>query len=207
MGPGAGANDGKVIAEGTVADIEANKAPVIGPYLSGKATASRKPERKPAFSDGVIHMETSAIHTVKPLVVESLVPALQAICHGKRIPNHVKKIEAEGIHQVKRIDATPIGVNVRSTVATYANVHDELRKLFGRTADAKHLGYQAGDFSYNTESLRCPVCDGTGTISSMCNSFLMWTSPARNVMGRPMANRRTWSATPTRTASNARCRN
>ena len=133
-------------------------------------------------------METGPIHTVKPLsvdipkhrltvitgvsgsgkttlVLESLIPALEALCYGKRMPEHIRTIKAEGIHQVKLIDATPIGVNVRSTVATYANVHDELRKIYGRTAGAKLLGYKAGDFSYNTGSLRCPVCDGTGMIS------------------------------------------
>ena len=99
------------------------------------------------------------------LILESLIPALEANIQGKPLPEHIRSIEAEGIGQVKLIDATPIGVNVRSTVATYANVHDELRKIFARTADAKARGYKAGDFSYNTGDLRCPVCDGTGTIS------------------------------------------
>ena len=133
-------------------------------------------------------METEGIHTVKPLkvavpkgvltvitgvsgsgkttlVLESLVPALSSLCGGGRLPDHVKRIEADGIKHVKLIDATPIGINVRSTVATYANVHDELRKIYGRTKSAKSAGYKAGDFSYNTGSLRCPVCDGTGQIS------------------------------------------
>ncbi len=188
MGRGAGADGGTVIAEGTIRGIAENKASVIGPYLSGTAINRSRPDRKPDFSDGVIHMETGSIHTVKPLtvdipkrrltvitgvsgsgkttmVLESLVPALEALCYGKRMPDHVKKIEAGGIHQVKLIDATPIGVNVRSTVATYANMHDELRKIYGGTAEAKRQGFKAGDFSYNTGSLRCPVCDGTGTIS------------------------------------------
>ena len=188
MGRGAGADGGTVIAEGTIRGIAENKASVIGPYLSGTAVGRSRPERKPDFSDGAIHMETDSIHTVKPLtvdipkrrltvitgvsgsgkttmVLESLVPALEALCYGKRMPDHVKKIEAGGIHQVKLIDATPIGVNVRSTVATYANMHDELRKIYGGTAEAKRQGFKAGDFSYNTGSLRCPVCDGTGTIS------------------------------------------
>ena len=188
MGRGAGADGGTVIAEGTIQGIAENEASVIGPYLSGAAINKSRSERKPDFSDGVIHMETDSIHTVKPLtvnipkhrltvitgvsgsgkttmVLESLVPALEALCYDKRMPDHIQKIEAEGIHQVKLIDATPIGVNVRSTVATYANVHDELRKIYGRTAEAKRLGCKAGDFSYNTGSLRCPVCDGTGTIS------------------------------------------
>lgn len=188
MGRGAGADGGTVIAEGTIHDIEKNPDSVIGPYLSGAEAAGNQAKYKADFSDGIIHMETGPIHTVKSLnvdipkhrltvitgvsgsgkttlVLESLVPALEAICYGKRMPEHIRTIKAEGIHQVKLINATPIGVNVRSTVATYANVHDELRKIYGKTAGAKLLGYKAGDFSYNTGSLRCPVCDGTGMIS------------------------------------------
>ena len=188
MGRGAGADGGTVIAEGTIHDIEKNPDSVIGPYLSGAEAAGNQAKYKVDFSDGIIHMETGPIHTVKPLsvdipkhrltvitgvsgsgkttlVLESLIPALEALCYGKRMPEHIRTIKAEGIHQVKLIDATPIGVNVRSTVATYAHVHDELRKIYGRTAGAKLLGYKAGDFSYNTGSLRCPVCDGTGMIS------------------------------------------
>ena len=188
MGRGAGADGGTVIAEGTIHDIEKNPDSVIGPYLSGAEAAGNQAKYKADFSDGIIHMETGPIHTVKPLsvdipkhrltvitgvsgsgkttlVLESLIPALEALCYGKRMPEHIRTIKAEGIHQVKLIDATPIGVNVRSTVATYANVHDELRKIYGRTTGAKLLGYKAGDFSYNTGSLRCPVCDGTGMIS------------------------------------------
>ena len=188
MGRGAGADGGTVIAEGTIHDIEKNPDSIIGPYLSGAEAAGNQAKYKADFSDGIIHMETGPIHTVKSLnvdipkhrltvitgvsgsgkttlVLESLIPALEALCYGKRMPEHIRTIKAEGIHQVKLIDATPIGVNVRSTVATYANVHDELRKIYGRTAGAKLLGYKAGDFSYNTGSLRCPVCDGTGMIS------------------------------------------
>ena len=188
MGPEAGAKGGRVIAEGTVDEMEANAASVIGRYLAGKQASARKGSGKDLFADGEIRMETDRIHTVKPLsvripktgltvitgvsgsgkttlILESLVPALDALCSGKKMPAHIRKIEAEGIRHVKLIDATPIGINVRSTVATYANVHDELRKIYGRTKAAKQLGYKAGDFSYNTGSLRCPVCDGTGQIS------------------------------------------
>ena len=140
------------------------------------------------FADGVIRMRTGQIHTVHPLdvkipkgrltvvtgvsgsgkttmILESLIPALSASIKGKKNPAHVKSLEAPGINQVKLIDATPIGINVRSTVATYANVHDDLRKIYARTPDAKERGYKAGDFSYNTGKLRCPTCDGTGEIS------------------------------------------
>ena len=188
MGPGAGAEGGAVIAQGTVKSIEGNPNSVIGPYLSGAAAVDECLKRAAADSEDLIRMETGSIHTVKPLsvripkhqltvitgvsgsgkttmVLESLIPGLEALCYGKPMPSHVSSIQAEGINHVKLIDATPIGANVRSTVATYANVHDALRRMYARTADAKELGLKAGDFSYNTGSLRCPVCDGTGTIS------------------------------------------
>ena len=190
MGPGAGASGGEVIAEGTVADIERNSRSKIGPFLSGKKRAERpgKTEENEIFRLGRIRMETGPIHTVHPLtaeipkgrltvvtgvsgsgkttlILESLVPALAAAVSGAPLPAHVRRIEAEGITAVKLIDASPIGINVRSTVATYANIHDELRKIFARAEAAKEKGYKAGDFSYNTGRLRCPVCDGTGQIS------------------------------------------
>ena len=189
MGPEAGANGGRVIAQGTPAALAEDSASRIGPFLAGTAQVART--RCPAeelFSQGTIRLSTRAIHTVKPLevrmpkgrltvvtgvsgsgkttlVLESLAPGLNAAIHGEKLPEHVAGVEAEGVRQVKLIDAAPIGINVRSTVATYANVHDELRKVFARTADAKTLGYKAGDFSYNTGKLRCPVCDGTGIIN------------------------------------------
>ena len=190
MGPGAGSSGGTVIAQGTIGDIEANEYSRIGPFLSGKNPLKVRQQIKDSdiFIDGKITMTTDAIHTVKPLkveipkgrltvvtgvsgsgkttmVLESLIPALQSKVSGRELPRHVKSIDAEGIRQVKLIDASPIGINVRSTVATYANVHDELRKVFAKTPDAKKHGYKDGDFSYNTGKLRCPTCDGTGVIS------------------------------------------
>ncbi len=189
MGPEAGAEGGQVIAQGTVPEIAAAPQSKIGPFLKGKAPLLRTPApARELFALGTIHLSTDAIHTVKPLeadfpkgrltvvtgvsgsgkttlILESLIPALEALTTGAAMPNHVKGITAEGIRQVKLIDAAPIGINVRSTVATYANVHDELRKAYARLPEAKALGYKAGDFSYNTGSLRCPTCDGTGSIS------------------------------------------
>ena len=189
MGPEAGAKGGHVIAEGTTDDIKINENSQIGPFLAGKQGISRqKAPESELFQNGAIHLSTDRIHTVKPLevdipkgrltvvtgvsgsgkttlVLESLVPALEAATGGKKLPKHIVSVEADGIEQVKLIDATPIGINVRSTVATYANVHDELRKIFAKTDDAKRFGYKAGDFSYNTGKLRCPVCDGTGSIN------------------------------------------
>ena len=190
MGPEAGAGGGHVIAQGTIPAIEANPASQIGPFLSGTAKTKLRncAAKENLFADGKIRLSTDQIHTVKPLeveipkgrltlvtgvsgsgkttlVLESLVPALQARIDGRPLPGHVRALEAEGIAHVKLIDATPIGINVRSTVATYAGVHDDLRKFYARSAEARQKGYTASDFSYNTGSLRCPGCDGTGVVS------------------------------------------
>lgn len=190
MGPEAGANGGHVIAQGTIADVEANPASQIGPFISGKAETKLRScaAKEEMFVNGNIHLSTSQIHTVQPLevdipkgrltvvtgvsgsgkttlVLESLIPALDANISGHALPEHIRDVSAEGIRRIKLIDATPIGINVRSTVATYAGVHDELRKLYAKSEDAKNKGYKARDFSYNTGSLRCSGCDGTGVVS------------------------------------------
>ena len=190
MGPEAGTNGGHVIAQGTIADVEANPASQIGPFISGKAETKLRScaAKEEMFVNGNIHLYTSQIHTVKPLevdipkgrltvvtgvsgsgkttlVLESLIPALDATINGHALPEHIRDVTAEGIRRIKLIDATPIGINVRSTVATYAGVHDELRKLYAKSEDAKNKGYKARDFSYNTGSLRCSGCDGTGVVS------------------------------------------
>ena len=190
MGPQAGVNGGYVVAEGTIPEIIDNKKSIIGGFLSDKEEVKIRENISPdmMFKNGKIHLETNSIHTVKPLkidipkgrltvvtgvsgsgkttmVLESLVPALDSLTSQKKMPEHIVKIEADGIKQVKLIDATPIGINIRSTVATYANIHDELRKIFAKLPKSKENKYKAGDFSYNTGKLRCSVCDGTGVIN------------------------------------------
>lgn len=190
MGPKAGVDGGYVIAQGTISDIEENKDSIIGGFLSGKekVIVRSRSKKEDIFENGKIHLSTGCIHTVKPLeidipkgkltvvtgvsgsgkttmVLESLVPAVENMILEKKLPEHILNVEAKEIKQIKLIDATPIGINVRSTVATYANIHDELRKIYAKTKNAKELKYKAGDFSYNTGKLRCPHCDGTGTIS------------------------------------------
>ena len=189
LGPGAGAGGGVILAQGTVEELTQNPASLIGPYLTGGAGRLRAGTKKEElFALGDVAMATRQLHTVKPLevcfpkgrlsvvtgvsgsgkttmVLESLLPGLSAAIAGEKLPDHVKWVRAGDIRQVKLIDATPIGINVRSTVATYANVHDELRKIYAKTPSAKEKGYKAGDFSYNTGKLRCPTCDGTGSIS------------------------------------------
>lgn len=190
MGPEAGAKGGHIITQGTIPTVIENTSSQIGPYLSGKAETKLRPcaSKEELFVNGTIHLSTSQIYTVKPLevdfpkgrltvvtgvsgsgkttmVLESLVRALEAKTDDKPLPQHIRELSAEGIKHIKLIDATPIGINVRSTVATYAGIHDELRKLYAKSADAREKGYKASDFSYNTGSLRCPGCDGTGVVS------------------------------------------
>ncbi len=190
LGPEAGAGGGTIIAQGSLPQIENDPNSRIGAFLSGKNVIDlrRKLKADEIFASGAIRLSTSQIHTVRPLeadfpkgrltavtgvsgsgkttmILESLIPALESSIKGEKRPEHVRAVSAEGIAKVKLIDATPIGVNVRSTVATYADIHDELRKVYARTPDAKGRGYKAGDFSYNTGKLRCPTCDGTGSIS------------------------------------------
>ncbi len=190
VGPGSGEKGGTIICQGSVAQVENDAASRIAPFLSGARVirARRRAEGGAMFDLGHIHLETGQIHTVRPLavdvpqgrmvavtgvsgsgkttlVLESLVPALKAGIACEEPPAHVQGCDAPGIRRVCLIDSTPIGANVRSTVATYSGVMDDLRRAFAQTADAKARGLHAGDFSYNTGSLRCPTCDGTGTIS------------------------------------------
>ena len=228
MGPVAGAKGGHVIAQGTVPALAADPVSQIGPFLSGKAETQLRTcaERDELFANGTIHLSTGRIHTVKPLevaiprgrltvvtgvsgsgkttmVLESLIPALEAQISGAALPAHIRAVDAEGIAHVKLIDATPIGINIRSTVSTYAGVHDELRKLYARTPDAKEHGYKAGDFSYNTGSLRCPGCDGTGEVSLDVQFLPDVNIPcpdcrgsryARAAYGVKLTNKEGWSA-------------
>ena len=190
MGPGAGAHGGTVIAQGTVGDVERSPHSLIAPFLASEHSQIVRPQT-PAdamFSEGAIGIKTAPLHTVHALdarvpkhrltvvtgvsgsgkttlVLESLVPALTARIADEQMPEHVRALDAPDIERVTMIDATPIGANVRSTVATYSGVLDDLRRLFARTEAAKARGLTAGAFSYNTGSLRCPTCGGTGQIA------------------------------------------
>lgn len=190
MGPGAGAHGGTVIAQGTVGDVERSPHSLIAPFLASEHAQIVRPQAAAGavFNEGAIEIKTAPLHTVHALdarmpkhrltvvtgvsgsgkttlVLESLVPALTAKIADERMPEHVHALDAPGIERVTMIDATPIGANVRSTVATYSGVLDDLRRLFARTEAAKARGLTAGAFSYNTGSLRCPTCDGTGQIT------------------------------------------
>ena len=216
MGPEAGARGGRVIAQGTVAELAANGSSQIGPFLSGQAPSIARPqaEQEAVFAKGTLHLETGAIHTVKPLaldlpkgrltvvtgvsgsgkttlILESLVPGLEAMTAGTPLPAHVKAVEAPGIQRVKLIDATPIGINIRSTVATYANVHDELRKIYARSPEAKALWDTGPGTSPTTRGSSAARCATAPARSAWTSSFCpMWTSPVRSAAGPDTARMR-----------------
>lgn len=189
IGPGSGAEGGAIVAQGTIDHVVADPASLIAPFLRGgedpivreRATAADM------FDRGSLHLRTSPLHTVHALdvsipkgrltavtgmsgsgkttlVIDSLVPALSAASTGARVPAHVVSLDPAGITRAAVVDATPIGVNVRSTVATYSGVLDDLRRAYAATDAAEARGLTAADFSYNTGSLRCPRCEGTGQI-------------------------------------------
>ena len=185
IGPEAGAKGGEIIAKGTIDEIIKNKNSVIGPYLNGNEEIKVRDEIKEEdiFKLGKITLKTDSIHTVKPLsidipkgrlttitgvsgsgkttlILESLYPAIKAKLNNEAMPKHIKELKADWVNKINLIDATPIGNNVRSTVATYSGVFDDLRKLYGKISN-----YTASDFSYNTGKLKCKTCDGTGMIS------------------------------------------
>jgi excinuclease ABC subunit A len=189
IGPGSGREGGTVIASGTDRDLDRNPASRIGGFLTGREQVRGRERAKPGemFDLGRIRLETGPLHTVHALeldvprgrltavtgvsgsgkttlVLESLVPALRARASDAPLPDHVRSVGTAGVARVNLVDASPIGVNVRSTVATYSGILDDLRRAYAATEDAKRLGLKAGDFSYNTGSLRCPTCDGTGQI-------------------------------------------
>ena len=190
MGPGAGEYGGQVLAQGTVEQVGRAPGSLIAGFLNGRESSIARPRAASdaMFDQGHIQLSTLPLHTVHALdldlpkgrliavtgvsgsgkttlILESLIPALKAKIAGQPLPEHIRSVDAPGISRIDLIDATPIGVNVRSTVATYSGVLDDLRRLFGALPEAREKGYKAGDFSYNTGSLRCPGCDGTGQIT------------------------------------------
>lgn len=194
MGPKSGSQGGEVIAQGSLEEVLGNPSSCTAPYISGEAQirVRDRVHEDHLFDEGEIYLRTDSLHTVKPLevhipkgrmtvvsgvsgsgkttlVLESLIPALKALSEAHdsfpSFPAHIREIKADGIDRANLIDANPIGTNVRSTVATYSGVLDDLRKEFAKLSAVKAQGLKAGAFSYNTGSLRCPTCDGTGQIS------------------------------------------
>lgn len=188
MGPGAGERGGRILAQGAPERIAADPDSRIAGFLDGREPVLVRDRHPMPGEDEWIRMQSGSIHTVHPLdlaiprgcmtavtgvsgsgkttmILESLVPALQARIQGDPMPKHVHSLDPAGIDRVRLVDSSPIGINVRSTVATYSGLMDRLRRLFAATDQAKKDKLGISAFSYNTGSLRCPQCDGTGQIS------------------------------------------
>ena len=165
------------------------KDSLIRPFLTGRAPV-RVREQVPddrIFERGLLRLETAPVHTVHALevevpqqrlttvtgvsgsgkttlVLEALVPAVRSLDAGTPLPLPATSVDPGALRRVVVVDATPIGASVRSTVATYSGVMDGLRRAWAQLPAARAAGLGAGDFSYNTGSLRCGHCDGTGQV-------------------------------------------
>lgn len=184
MGPHAGADGGNIIAQGSLDEIENNSNSQIAPFLTNSEKIIIRDKSGETFENGSISIKTSEIHNVKPLdieipkgkltavtgvsgsgkttlLLEALYPAVKSQINGEELPEDVSDIDCEDIKKIELIDSVPIGKNVRSTVATYSKVLDDLRREYAKLTDE----YKMADFSYNTGKLRCPTCNGTGSVS------------------------------------------
>lgn len=190
IGPGSGSQGGEIIAQGTPAKIKQVKDSLIGPYLDGQAELyARQPSpQEKLFSAGAIEFTVTDRFNLKnvdvklpvgrltavtgfsgagktTLILDSLIPALKAQKAGRPGPDWVKKLVSSKITNVISVDSTPVGKNQRSTVATYTDIMDNLRKLYASQPQARKLGYKAAHFSYNNKEGACPACGGAGVIS------------------------------------------
>jgi excinuclease ABC subunit A len=186
LGPGAGANGGSVIAQGTPGQVGNDPHSIMGPFLDA-ATAVARERRAPPGPGRDISIEIGDLYNLHDLtvafpvnrltalagpsgagktalVLDSLVPAARALLTGRTQPGHVRRLDLGDIRQVVQIDASPIGQNARSTPATYSGAFDQIRRVFAESARARRRGWKPGHFSFNTREGQCPTCRGIGHI-------------------------------------------
>ena len=186
LGPGAGAQGGTVIAQGTPGQLETDPHSVLGPFLAGAAAVRR--DRSVPPEPGVrITIEIGDLYNLHDLtagfpvrqltaltgpsgagktalILDSLIPAARALLSGSAVPAHVRRLDLADIRQVVQVDASPIGQNARSTPATYSGAFDQIRRLFAESAYARRRRWKPGHFSFNTREGQCPTCRGLGHI-------------------------------------------
>jgi excinuclease ABC subunit A len=188
IGPGAGEHGGKIVAEGTLADIEREPASLTGDYLAGRRSIVVPGERRPGGAGSIVvrgaaENNLQEIDVEFPLgrfiavtgvsgsgksslVQEILSKALHAELHGaKQLPGRHQGIDGmEHVDKIINIDQSPIGRTPRSNPMTYTKAFDAIRQLFATTPDAKMRGYKPGRFSFNVSGGRCETCKGDGTL-------------------------------------------
>lgn len=187
IGPGSGDAGGTVIAQGTPTQLTHNTHSLIGPFLKGSASilqtkhAAKEPtgnettiqisdyfnlhQFKATFPDNQVTAVTGFSGAGKTsLILDSLVPAILAHKKHQKLPDQVEQLTSD-LNDVVSVDATPVGKNTRSTLATYTNIMNNLRHLFASLPDSKQRGYGIADFSYNNKEGACPNCGGLGTIT------------------------------------------
>jgi excinuclease ABC subunit A len=188
MGPGAGQHGGRVVAEGSVAEIEAEPASVTGAFLSGRRAIPVPQARREArgwltvhgarehnlrgidvgFPVGALTCVTGVSGSGKSTLVNEVLLTTLAGRLGRRPrrPGAHDRIEGlDHIDKVIAIDQSPIGRTPRSNPATYTGLFDHIRQLFSKTQDARARGYSPGRFSFNVKGGRCEACKGDGTIT------------------------------------------
>jgi excinuclease ABC subunit A len=188
MGPGAGADGGYVVFNGSPGALLHHKTSITGHYLSGRKTIPVPQKRRP-FKNGYIAMEGASSNNLKnitvrfplgclvcvtgvsgsgksTLVVETLYRSLaRRFYHSRKAVGKYRRLTGlEKIDRVTNVDQSPIGRTPRSNPVTYTGVFADIRDLFARTQEARARGYRPGRFSFNVKGGRCEACRGDGII-------------------------------------------
>lgn len=185
IGPGSGDQGGQIIDQGTIEQIKKSPKSLIAPYLNGTADIEARKINDDSSDDIEIEVQNhfnlkdvkATIPTKKltavtgfsgagktSLILDSLVPAITAEKKHEKLPKQVTSFSSN-IKNVVSVDASPVGKNTRSTVATYTSVMDNLRKLFASLPESKEKHYTTSYFSYNNKQGACPTCGGVGSVT------------------------------------------
>lgn len=196
IGPGAGINGGKVVAEGTVEDIENTKDSLTGDYLAGRKKIEIPKKREKAQKSKMLTLKGCRGNNLKnvtasfpvgcfvvvtgvsgsgksTLVNDTLVRVAERELNGVTANDDPAPYDSvsglEYFDKIICIDQSPIGRTPRSNPATYVGLFSDIRDLFAKTPEARARGYTSGRFSFNVKGGRCEACQGDGTIRVSMN--------------------------------------